>query len=311
MKPSRGRNPLGPDFGELTDGSVQENFLTLSVRDSAAMLDATSGPYYGAPFQIQSPRMPFLKSLTEKPRKLKIAYTFKSPFGGPIHPECQKAVENTLILLKELGHKVEEAFPVLDGKVLAKNFLTLYTSQIAATMDQIEAIRGKFRARAGVEVETKTMALIGRTLSAADYVHAQQYKQHLCRLFGGFFQKYDLVLTPSVAEPPPKLGSQELSFTDTLLGHFVSHLNLGKLTLLSGLVKKVSKKMLDKVPFSQLSNITGNPSMSVPLHWTENNLPVGSMFCGPFGDEITLFQLAKQLEEARPWFNRRPLAISP
>lgn len=304
LKPTRGRNPLGPKVGELWQGAVVSNVLTRSVRDSAAMLDATQGPDAGAPYVIPPPQRPYLQEIGRDPGSLRIAYTSASPIGTEVHPECVEAVEEAARLLEQLGHKVEEAQPEVDGKAIANSYLTLCFGEVAAEIEELEAILGRKVKTSDVEALTWTLGLLGRTLSAGDFARAKREWGVAGRAMGRFHLIYDLYMTPTLAYPPVRVGELQPKPHERLLMKAVNALGLGMIFKMSGLIDQMAEANLSKMPFTQLANLTGQPAMSVPLHWTANGLPVGVHFMARFGDEVALFRLAAQLEKARPWFEK-------
>jgi amidase len=306
LKPTRGRNPTGPEYGELWQGAAVEHVLTRSVRDSAAMLDATLGADIGAPYIIPPPKTPYLQEIKKKPGKLKIAFSTRSPIETEVHHECIKAVEDAARLLKNLGHHVAEAVPNVDGKALAKSYITMYFGEVAAEIDRIELKLGRKAKKTDVEPLTWTLGLLGRVFSAADFVEAINLWHGAARAMGRFHEEYDIYLTPTMAYPPVRIGELEPKPAERVLMSVVNAFGLGRLLKVSGIVDQLAEASLSKTPFTQLANFTGQPAMSVPLHWTEDGLPCGVQFIGRFGDEATLFRLAAQLEKTRPWFTRRP-----
>ncbi|RLA62835.1 MAG: amidase [Epsilonproteobacteria bacterium] len=306
LKPTRGRNPTGPLYGEILDGAVVEHILSRSVRDSAAMLDCTNGPELGAPYNICPPDGSYLKALESDVPKLKIGYSVKSIMGGPIHQDVVKAILDTVILLKDLGHEVQEISPEVDGEQLANSYLVNLCAHVGADLDLISSKLSKYAAKNEVELITKTLGLIGRNLSATEFVRAKRYWHEISLSYAKFHEKYDLHLTPVGSQPPVLLGSEDIATTDKVLMGMVNSIGAGKLLIKTGRVKIIAKESFDKLPFTQMANLSGNPSMSVPLFWGERNLPIGSMFSAKSGDEMTLFKLAGQLEKARPWFDKRP-----
>ncbi|MBW1868493.1 MAG: amidase [Deltaproteobacteria bacterium] len=279
LKPTRGRNPLGPDFGDILSGLVAEHAVTRSVRDSAALLDATSGPDIGDPYWAPPPARPFVEEIGAKPEKLKIAFTKKTADGSELHPDCVKAVEEAAGLCADLGHEVEEAFPVLDSMQITQSFTVVWAAGNASTLKALRASKE--------QVEPLSWALyeMGCGFQAPDYLMAVQTIQNIARVVARFFVEYDIWLTPTLAEPPVPLGTFDSTEEDPLAGF---------------------TRSAKYVPFTPIANVTGQPAMSVPLFWNDEGLPVGSHFIGRFGDEATLFRLAAQLEEARPWADRRP-----
>lgn len=304
LKPTRGRNPLGPNVGELWQGAVVSHVITRSVRDSAAMLDQTQGPDAGAPYVIPPPERSYLQEIDRDPGSLKIAFTSASPIGTPIHPECVKAVEEAAKLLESLGHKVEEGQPDVDGKAVGRSYLTMCFGEVAAGIEEMKAVLGRKAKTSDVETLTWTMGLLGRTLSAGDFAKATREWGVAGRAMGRFHQKYDLYLTPTLAYPPVRIGELQPKPYERLAMKVVNALGLGVILKVAGLIDQMAEASLSKTPFTQLANLTGQPAMSVPLHWTSDGLPVGVHFMARFGEEAALFRLAAQLEKARPWFDK-------
>lgn len=306
MKPSRGRTPTGPAFGEVWQGAAIEGVLSRSVRDSAAALDILAVPDPGAPYIIQPPSLPYLAEITKKPGKLKIAFSTRSMLDSDVHPECIHAVEEAADLCVRLGHNVERNEPDLDGKAIAFSFLMLYLGEIAADIEMTAKLTGKKPRRDDFEPVTWCLGLLGRTYSAGDFVREKRLWNTVARSFSSFFEKYDMYLTPVTAYPPLKIGELQLKSYEKAMVRIINTLGLGKSVKASGMVSKLSRATFEKYPFTQVANITGLPAMSVPLHWTPEGLPCGVQFIGRFGDEAKLFRLAAQLEKSRPWFDHWP-----
>lgn len=306
LKPSHGRNPNGPGIARNWQGAVQLHVISRSVRDSAAALDATCGPDTGAPYEIRPPARPYRQEVGADPGRLKIAFNTRSPMGTPVHPECIRAVEDAARLLDSLGHYVQEALPDINGRALAKSYVTMYFGEVATDIRELQHRIGRRARRRDVEPVTWLLGLLGRTQTAADFVAAMRRWDLEARHMGRFFEDYDLYLTPTTAHPPPTVGELAPRGIEALMIQAVNALNLGGLLQRSGIVDKMTERSLERVPFTQIANLCGLPAMSVPLHWTEAGMPCGVQFIGPFGTEPRLFRLAAQLESARPWFTRRP-----
>ncbi len=306
LKPTRHRNPAGPTYGQIWQGAAVEHVLTRSVRDSAAMLDATTGADPGASYALPLPERPYLEEVRRDPGSLRIAFTRKSPLGTSMHPECIKAVEDAAKLLEGLGHKVEEAQPDIDGMALARSYFTMYMGETAADIAEIGSFLGRKARPADVEGTTWALGLLGQAFTSGEFVLAIRQWNTYARRMGDFLMKYDLYLTPTTAFPPVRIGELKLSPAEHLAMRITNTLRLGRLMRLSGIADKLAIEMLAKTPFTQLANVTGLPAMSVPLYWTPDGLPIGIQCIARFGDEATLFRLAAQLEKTRPWFNRRP-----
>lgn len=306
LKPTRGRNPVGPAAGEGWQGAVVEHVLTRSVRDSAAVLDFTNGMDAGSRCVTPPPARPYMKEIQTKPGKLTIGFSTESPLGGDIHPECAAAVTKAAVILDDLGHRVEEEKPDLDGTALARSYFTMYYGEVAADIAASGQLLGKKPKKGDFEIATWTLGILGRKYTAEEFVLALRQWDVAAKAMARFHERYDLYLTPTMAFPPVKIGEILPGLSDRAGMHVIAALHCGRLLKKTGMTEAVAMKSLKKTPFTQLANFTGQPAMSMPLHWTPDGLPVGIQFIAPFGDEATLFRLAAQLEKAAPWFNKRP-----
>jgi len=306
LKVTRGRNPLGPEAGEIWQGAEVEGALTRSVRDCAAILDATNGADPGAPYILPKPARPYLIDVGQDPGPLKIAFTVESPFKTKIHPECAEAVQNAAKLLSSLGHIVEEAQPGIDGEALGKSYIMMYFGEVAADIEELKSVVGRPLNHHDTEEATWALNLLGKTFSASDFVLAMRQWNAFSRQMAKFHETYDLYLTPTIATLPPRIGELQQKPVEQLFLKIINSMNMGKLLKATGIADIMATKGLSKMPFTQLANLTGQPAMSVPLHWSKNGLPCGVQFIGRFGEESLLFQLAGQLERAQPWFHKRP-----
>jgi amidase len=304
LKPGRGRTPWGPAMSEAMHGAAMNHVVSRSVRDSAAMLDATHGPEAGSMYRIEAPERAYLEEVTRDPGKLKIAFTATSPIGTPVDAEAVKAVQDTAKLLESLGHHVEEAAPVVDGMALAKDFIVMWFAQCAATVRSIKHLSGC--GDDGFELDTLAMVAFGNATRASEYVEGYWRWSDYTRALGDFHRKYDLLLTPTMAMPPARIGQIATAKWQHTAMKILMALGLSRLVLKSGIIEQMVTENLRWVPFTQLGNLTGTPAMSVPLHWTAAGLPIGSHFVAPHGGEGLLFRVAGQLEKARPWAEKRP-----
>ncbi len=304
LKPSRGRVSSGPEAGEVWMGASCEHALTRSVRDSAALLDAVAGAAPGDPFEI-APAGGFLAATRAPPPRLRIAFSTASPLGTPVAAPCLEAVQATARLLESLGHAVDAAAPALDGAMLMRAYLLLYFGEVAATLRELRTRRGGLRAD-GLEPATRALAAVGDAIAAGEYMFWQHRWNRFGRALGDFFRHYDLWLTPTTADLPPRIGELAPTPLQEHLLALAARLRAGRLLRRLGVVETVALRNLARTPFTQLANLTGVPAMSVPLHWTAQGLPVGVQFMAPFGAEARLFALAAQLEQAQPWAQRRP-----
>jgi amidase/6-aminohexanoate-cyclic-dimer hydrolase len=285
LKPNRGRNPAGPDVGEGWSGLACGHALTRSVRDSAALLDATSGPAPGDPYWAPPPARPFLQEVGAKPGKLRIALKKKTIMGTPVHPECVKGVESAARLCEELGHRVEEAMPEFDFVGLRWAMGVIISANLRSGLDaRLDALK-RTQKEDDVERITALWAEQGRRHTARDYARALVIVHGVGRRFGEFFQKYDVLLSPTLAEPPLPLGSTDMMSND---------------------LDAYNERLFRLIPFTPQFNVSGGPAASIPLYWTPDGLPIGIQFGADFGNEAILFRLAAQLEQAQPWKDKRP-----
>ncbi|MBX3025256.1 amidase [bacterium] len=285
LKPSRARNPLGPMLGDIMSGLIAEHVVSRSVRDTAALLDCTAGPEPGDPYMVAPPARPFAEEARTPPGRLRLAFATRAPGGVAIHPECVAAVEATARLCEELGHVVEEAAPPVDPGQFSQSFMALWTAGLAMQIEAVSMLAGRAIREADFEGLTWSLYQQGRQVTGSQYLLALAMLQITGRAVGQFHERYDAWLAPTLAAPPIALGTIDIDERDVL---------------------KAFAPIIDYVPFTPLQNATGQPAISLPLHWTADGLPVGVMFSARLGDEATLLRLAGQLEQARPWKDRRP-----
>lgn len=304
LKPGRGRNPWGPDLTEHMHGGVMNHVLTRSVRDSAAMLDATHGAEPGSLVLIAPPERPYVQELSTPPGKLRIAFSTRSPIDAPVHPSAIDAAQKTAQLLRDLGHHVEEAEPQLDLVQAAKDFITIWLVNCAQFVGEVKRRTGC--GWDGFEPDTRAMATFGQAMSANEYLAAHTRAKQCNVAMASFFKQHDLWLTPTLAAPPGAIGSTDIPAWQRSALRVVSSLGLTRAVIRVGLLDQLARDNLQWLPFTQLANITGLPAMSMPLFATQDGLPNGVHFTAPMGDEGLLFRLAGQLEQAQPWANRFP-----
>jgi amidase len=306
LKPTRGRNPFGPDLGDAWHGLSCDHVLTRSVRDSAAMLDATAGPDVGAPYYAPPPDRPFLEEVGADPGKLRIAFTDQPLLPGVVHEDCVRGLEMTVALCRDLGHEMVEAAPEVDGHAFAQHFATLVYGETSAAIVEAQELQGRKATSRAFESTTWAAALLGNRVRAGEFAWAVRHLKSSARQIAPFFEKYDLLLTPTLARPPVVTGELQLRGIEALALNLLCRLNAGgPLHALSRLTSPADE-IFAFIPFTPPFNATGQPAMSVPLYWSDKGLPIGMQFVGRYGDEATLFRLAGQLEQAKPWFDRSP-----
>jgi amidase len=255
------------------------------VRDTAAVLDCTHGPEPGDPYMVTPPARPFAEEARTAPGRLRLAFATGAPGGASVHRECVAAVEATARLCEELGHIVEEAAPPVEQAQLSQSFLALWTAGLAMQIDAVAMMTGRDIREADFEGLTWSLYQQGKQITGAQYLLSLAMLQIAGRAVGQFHERYDAWLVPTLGAPPIALGAIDIEERD---------------------VTRAFGPIIDYVPFTPLQNATGQPAISLPLHWTADGLPVGVMFTAKLGDEATLLRLAGQLEQARPWKDRRP-----
>ncbi|MBV9539828.1 MAG: amidase, partial [Alphaproteobacteria bacterium] len=284
LKPSRGRVPIAPGRTEGWLGCSTSHAVTRSVRDSALLLDVTHGPEPGSRYVAPPPRGTYLDATKRPPGKLRIAYHWQTRADTAADPDCIAAVEDAARLCAELGHIVEPAAPTLDYFGLARAFGVGVLTAVAAAVDGRAAELGRENIDDLLEETTREYAKYARAMTALQLNAANGAFMQAAESIARFQETYDVILTPTMGKPAVKLGVAALMQPAALCD--AGHLGYSS--------------------FTAIYNQTGQPAMNVPLHWNADGLPVGVQFAGRIGGEELLFSLAAQLEQARPWFNRRP-----
>jgi amidase len=305
-KPSRARNPSGPFVSEHWSGFVSEHVLTRTVRDSAAMLDATHGPddttpYYAAPIDGT-----FFGATEVEPRPLRIAFHSEPPLPAIVHPDCKAAVEDAAQLCAELGHHVQEVSPGHDALALGRAYLIVVAANLATEIREGQKIRNRRATSKDFQLTTWTARMLGEAVSAQDFLVSLRALQSEARRLVDVYRGYDLVLTPTLGTPPPRIGELKPRGADLIAQKVIAALNWKAPLSSTKLIDQAAKSTYSFIPFAPVANFTGQPSMSVPLYWNPEGLPIGVMFTGRPEQETLMFSLAAQLERARPWKERRP-----
>ncbi|MEM1150621.1 MAG: amidase [Pseudomonadota bacterium] len=287
MKPSRGRTPMGPATTEGWNGQSCHGVVSRSVRDSAAALDAIHGPEVGSRYVAPPPSGTFLSALDADPQPLKIALWMQAPNGTRPSEEAMNGLNATGRLLEDLGHTVVEAGPKLDGEALGKSLMMTVSAAMAMVMDAREAEIGRALNSDEMESVTARFREFGNSIPMVELMRANQASIQAGIDFDRFMvdNSVDLVLTPTLSREPDPLGVLSLNPEN---------------------VDAYGEAVTTFAPWCALFNQIGAPAMSVPLHWSSNDLPIGMMFGARCGQERDLFALAGQLERAKPWADRRP-----
>ncbi len=288
LKPTRGRNTMAPFLGEGSGGLSTEHAVTLSVRDSAAILDATRGAGAGDPYSATPPARPFLEEVGADPGRLRVAVTARAPNGAPVEQDALRVLRETAALATDLGHHVVEADPDIDGDAMVPTFLTLMGVNTVVNLSS-HPTAGRAAREDEVERVTWLTAKLGEATSSADYVRATQTMHRLGRQMAAFHRDYDVLLTPGLA-------------TGTAV-------KLGWLDMMMDDVGEYWRRVFHFSPFTVWFNLTGQPAVMLPIGESASGLPVAVQVVAPYGDEATLFRLSAQLEAARPWFHRKPAMV--
>ena len=284
LKPTRARNPLGPDRGEGWAGFSVGHVVSISVRDSAAMLDAISGPELSSPYRAPPQERPFADEAKREPGRLRIAFTDKSPYGDAIDREVAAAVRDVAGLLDKLGHHVEERSPRLPADPAAV-MSVIVAANTALNVRVAEQRFGRGMTDNDFEMLTLASAHLAQKASSTDYVAAQFDAFKISRSLAEFLSTCDMFLSPTLCVPPLRIGELDTMSQD------LSH---------------IAPTLRRYMPGTAMFNMSGQPAMSVPLAWSSVGLPLGMMFAARFGDEATLLRIAAQLEQARPWKDKLP-----
>jgi amidase len=288
LKTSRARTTLGPDLGEPSSAFVCEHVVTRTVRDSAAILDATHGPGPGDPYVAPPPVRPYRDELETDPGRLRIGVMTTAPTDEfVVDPDCVAAAEGAGELLESLGHSVEVSHPgALEDPAYIERFIARWCVAVASNLEYWSLKTGERVSAEGVEASTWALGEIARRIGATDLLGIIAYQQGSARAAAEWWEGgFDLLLTPTLGEPPPPLGS--FGFDPEQPEGFL-------------------RRAVPTAGFTAYWNATGQPAISLPLHWSDEGLPIGVQLVAAYGDEGLLLRLAAQLEQARPWADRTP-----
>lgn len=287
LKPSRGRNPLGPDAADPSHSIVAAHVISRTVRDTAAALDVSSGPAKGDFIPLSRPEQKFLRAAATPPQKLRIALCTKLKDAPEPEGPCVEAAIDAARLCESLGHEVVETRPGIPYPHISALCFDLYTATAVSRIERLSRVMGRSATSKTLEPQTLAMLTKGRVMTALDVVQAFDHQNAMSRAMGLFMDEYDVFLTPAVSRVPCMTGEFRLSeYEKNDLGYW--------------------EREMACYTFLPLASITGQPAMSLPLYWTVSGLPVGVQISAAIGNDATLLQLAGQLEEARPWSGRKP-----
>ncbi len=287
LRPTRARNTMAPYLGEGMGGLSIEHAVTLTVRDSAALLDVTAGPGPGDPYVAPPPARPFLEEVGADPGRLRIAFTSNAPNGAPVEADSLRVLQEAASLCGELGHEVEEADPVIDAEAVAPTFRTISAVNMLTTLRTHPS--GREPEVGEVETVVYNTAEVAKGIDGAEFMLAIQTAHRLGRQMAAFHEDCDVLLTPALGTLPPKLDWLDMMMDD---------------------LDEYWRRVFSFSPFTVWFNLTGQPAMVIPLGRTDSGFPIAVQAIARYGDEATLFRLAAQLEAARPWFDHRPALVT-
>ena len=281
LKPSKGRVSFGPKLGEAWAGAAIDGVVTRTIRDTARVLDGISQPWIGDPYWAPLPATSFEQAISDIPRQLRVGLVTESSWGT-VHPECIMAVEQTALALQDLGHLVEVAKPdALFDDDLFEHFKVVLASSEAFSVEKLQDAVGRRFETGDMEADTQALVELGRKYSATDYLASVEWFHSYTRQMASWWQEFDLLLTPVIAEPPPKIGELRDPRTGT-------------------------KRLRELLLFTAQFNITGQPAVSLPMHTSKEGLPIGVQLVAAMHGESLLLQVGQQLEDASSWYNRKP-----
>ena len=283
LKPTRARNPIGPDVGEGWSGLATAHAVSRTVRDSALLLDCTAGPDLGAPYWAETPERPFVDEVGRDVAGMTVAVIREPWFDAETQSDCLEAVDVAVALCRDLGLAVEAAALPIPGWMLESDLAIIYANA-RQTVELLESVFGRPMTDMDVEKNNLRMARNDRS-TGADYITALNGIHALGRLVARFFVNFDLLLTPTMPMPPLPPGLLSPSRDDG---------------------EAQWSDVVRTIAFTAPFNASGNPAASIPLHWNRDGVPVGVQFVAPYGDEAALFRIGSALEQVAPWAHRRP-----
>ncbi|MAT61143.1 MAG: amidase [Micrococcales bacterium] len=310
LKPSRGRMPLGPIIGEGWNGLSTPHVISRSVRDSALFLDVGRGADLGAPYPEPAGPRSFVASLDRRLRKQRIRFSRKTQLAGEMAPDNLAAIDDAVQLLTDLGHQVDEVDLDFDRETLLAAYLTISVAAVSHEVAATEQKTGRTPQASQFEAATWFVYRLGQVLTARDLEEALAVRDAFTRSMAQQMEGWDLHLTSTTAVPAVRIGELDMSSVER-----TGLSGLRRIARLTGsatnpiyrsLLAQLSEQLMAPNPNTETANLTGRAAMSVPLYWNESNVPVGTQIIGSPGGEATLLQLGRQLEEARPWFDRTP-----
>jgi amidase len=285
LKPTRGRVSWAPMWTEGAIGLPTDGVLSRTVRDTAVALDLIAGYEPGDSYLVPPPSAPFAKAVERNPGKLRIGFNVDAPNGAPVDPACQQAVHDTVALLTELGHEVEETvLPADEGYV--ENFVKVWVGGTGDELHTFDTWVGEPLDRSKLEPLTAQMAQLSDSITATDLLMAMDYLRRVSRRIIAVWDDLDVLITPTLAKPPIEIGALRPAEGEPPIQMLMNSASW--------------------VPFTPVFNVTGQPAVSLPMHWSDDGLPIGVQFVGAPAAEELLLSLAAQLEQARPWADRRP-----
>lgn len=309
LKPSRGRTPAGPERRDGWWGASIDHVVTRSVRDSAALLDAVRGLDIGAPYAAPPPPRPYREAVESDPGRLRIALCTDPLLSAGVDAVCREAAEGAAKLFADAGHVVEPFTPPVERETILHAYMVLLAASVWAEIKLSGERRGRAPRRGELEPATRALSRLGAALTGGEVALAWERLGIFSRRFSRAVQPYDVLLTPTLSQRPRPIGALDPRGFKRVSLTALNTLPLAKAFLLFDALQLFAEDVFEFIGYTPLANITGQPSISLPLAETSEGVPVGVLATGRYGDEYSLLALAAQAERIRPWAHRFPALV--
>ena len=310
LNPSRGRTPAGPERRDSWWGASIDHVVTRSVRDSAGLLDAVRGLDTGAPYAAPPPPCAYREAIDREPGRLRIALCAEPLLSGSVDPECRDAVESAAKLFAEAGHVVEPFTPRVERESVLHAYMVLLAASVWAEVKLSGERRGRAPRRSELEPATRGLSRLGAALAGGEVALAWERLGMFSRRFSRALDPYDILLTPTLSQTPRPIGALDPRGFKRASLAALNTLPLAKGFLLLDALALFAEDVFEFIGYTPLANITGQPSISLPLAESQAGVPLGVLATGRYGEEHTLLSLAAQAEHIRPWARRFPASVS-
>lgn len=309
LKPSRGRTPAGPERRDGWWGASIDHAVTRSVRDSAALLDAVRGLDTGAPYAAPPPPYSYREAAGREPGRLRIALCTEPLLSGEVDAECRDAAEGAAKLFADAGHAVEPFTPPVERESILHAYMVLLAASVCAEVKLATERRGHSPRRHDLEPVTRGLARLGAALRGGEVALAWERLGMFSRRFSRVLEPYDVLLTPTLSQTPRPIGALDPRGFKRASLAVLDSLPVAKGFLMLGALALFAEDVFEFIGYTPLANITGQPSVSLPLAESRSGVPIGVLATGRYGEDHVLLSLAAQAERIRPWAQRFPASI--